>query len=178
MWRLPTKFKPWEERKEKEKEEKRIMVRTKSWVWCIVTALMLWDAFFSSHLKSAWLSYCCFLPALLNQSGHSPPTTNINKAFLPLDLLHTLFCLSYHFVLFKRLLCVKIPWAQQFLKYLNLHGWHSQPCRDQNPCDHISPILMFDVSIIWHTRSTFYLLQCSYVIGWLHVCHLSFRISV
>ncbi len=46
----------------------------------------------------------------LLQSGRSPLTSSINKAFLPKELLTGYF-------LFSPLLCVKIPVDQQFLKY-------------------------------------------------------------
>lgn len=80
-------------------------------------------------LKSGYLSYCC-LPISLNQSGLSPLTSDINKAFSPREPLFTgYFPFFSLFSVNPRDFCVgKIPINQQFLKYSAQPIMHQQPC--------------------------------------------------
>jgi len=73
----------------------------------------------TSVVTSAYLSYCC-LSISLNQSGHSPLTSGINKAFSATELP-----LTGNFLIFW--LCIRIPVDQLFLKYPDLPVTHQQP---------------------------------------------------
>ena len=88
-------------------------------ILCLVTLI-------TTVVMCGYLHYC-HVPGSFDQSGSSPLTSLIHKAFLPTELLPTeCFCV-FCTILCKlsRLFCVKIP-GDTFLRYSNHPVWHQQ----------------------------------------------------
>ena len=98
------------------------------------------DAFlYTTVVICGYLTYC-YLSVSLNQSGHSPMTTHINKLFLPTELLLTgCFCFSHHFSVNSRDCCMlKSQNISSLDTETNLFGTKNH---SQSYLDHISSSL-------------------------------------